>query len=82
MHIALLSKNGTYCEKLQTVPVSCTVVCLLEPQLQMIKNTVKYINLMLVNIKSTYEAPGKKEWQGSSHLSRVHDCKLHHLPNQ
>jgi hypothetical protein len=52
--------------------------CLLESKLQMIKNTMKYLNLICVYIKSITEAPEKKRWQGSSHLSRAYDHKMHH----
>jgi hypothetical protein len=37
------------------------VACLLEPKLQMIINTMKYINLILEYIKSITEAPEKKD---------------------
>jgi hypothetical protein len=56
------------------------VACLLESQLQMIKNAMKYINLILVYIKSTTEAPEKEKWQGSSHLSRAYDHKMYPPP--
>ena len=56
------------------------VACLLESKLQMIINTMKYINLILEYIKSITEAPEKKRWQGSSHLSRAYDNKMYQPP--
>jgi hypothetical protein len=40
------------------------VACHLELKLQMIKNTMKYIDHILVYIKSTTEAPEKKKMAG------------------
>lgn len=57
---SLVMKSCTYCEKLLTVPVQRMTACLPKPQLQMIKDTMKYINLILVYIKSTSEEPEKK----------------------